>query len=1069
MQEEDSSTVQTVEIIKRPGQSLGFYIREGNGRDRWDGVFISRLAVGSVADQNGLLRVGDEILSVNGVDVTTRRLEDVVISMSIPKRLVLTVRTQNANNNSSETTSSSSLSAIAGAAAAASATAGAEDEELAQAPVVVVKGGRSADGGGGGKDRTKSRSPERRLAAAGGGGADDIDRNIRQYTRSLSTSSAVVRSGPDSRSSSSTLDGFSGGRLSRHHGHHPQMPSSSYHGGGGPIRGGDNLSDGDQPLLLSTAAADNSRYFHPTDQRVPPSRRYGSLGSSSATELYENIRNLQNHHVDSAPPPPPPQHGPHFDGGRNRTYGKPRTNPIQLDYSSDPDSGGYPRNRIDLEQLMLRYNSAAKSGGSRNNTLSFPERLEWAKGRYDVATGNPKSKYPLPVENATLGRRFSVADQYDAELNAMGSAPAMQPMGPHAPPSKERPMSARDRYITQMMINAGEKGPPEGFGNGLEDATGRNWKGWTTQRSMPGNLSVNQINKINCLSDELALSLPSNSASNYVTTLQKDVIGCDVRQHWSTSPTNAVVNKLETVPRAVAPTHQRQLTRKMSADSLFDYKTYQMEDPGSTVVHPDQNLGGRRTTQDAAAAAGSAVPSSAAISGSSGLFVPFSTMTLSRAPSRQQQQATMVTGSSTRDHHLAKAPLHIRKEAFKHYQAAVPGAGGGGGGGDHDPGGGGGGGISGQVSCHIFCGHGLVSSRAILQDLYCVVEVDALGCARTTVHTGAMNFDWDDRFEVDVFGSRTLSFLVYTWDPFGRHRLAFSCVIGLPALFRQSSRHRLAVKMDPKGILYTELVYRDPRAVFHRTPSVHADAFFGVGLQAIVDREKTGMNVPVLVHRCIEEVERRGLDQVGLYRLCGSAKRKQHLREELERNPWTADLSAESVGDINIITVVLKDFLRELPEPLCTTALHQMLMDALSVQLPGDIEGNATLLLAIIDCWPKVNQETLSVVLDHLRQVSLKSDVNKMSIANLAVCLGPILLSPGSHGIGSSQAQIWNFPKYIELLKYILDIWPHIRDKLGKPSNERGTLGTRTAISSSHHHHQHHHQHHQHRSSNHVD
>jgi len=123
--------VQTVEITKRPGQSLGFYIREGNGRDRADGVFISRLAAGGVAETNGLLRVGDEILSVNTVSVAGRRLDDVVISMSVSRRLLLTVRP--CATISSETNSSSSLSGL-----------GATDEDDAgstSTPVVVVRSG----------------------------------------------------------------------------------------------------------------------------------------------------------------------------------------------------------------------------------------------------------------------------------------------------------------------------------------------------------------------------------------------------------------------------------------------------------------------------------------------------------------------------------------------------------------------------------------------------------------------------------------------------------------------------------------------------------------------------------------------------------------------------------------------------------------------------------------------------------------------------------------------------------------------------------------------------------------
>jgi len=50
---------------------------------------------------------------------------------------------------------------------------------------------------------------------------------------------------------------------------------------------------------------------------------------------------------------------------------------------------------------------------------------------------------------------------------------------------------------------------------------------------------------------------------------------------------------------------------------------------------------------------------------------------------------------------------------------------------------------------------------------------------------------------------------------------------------------------------------------------------------------------------------------------------------------------------------VLKEFLSELPEPLCTSALYDMFFDALVIQVPQDAEGNAQLMLSILDCLPK--------------------------------------------------------------------------------------------------------------------
>jgi len=90
----DYTIIETVEIVKQPGQTLGFYIREGNGVDKTHGVFISRIAPCSIVEKNGLLRVGEEIIAVDGVEIANMSLDDVVILMSLPRRLLLTVRTR---------------------------------------------------------------------------------------------------------------------------------------------------------------------------------------------------------------------------------------------------------------------------------------------------------------------------------------------------------------------------------------------------------------------------------------------------------------------------------------------------------------------------------------------------------------------------------------------------------------------------------------------------------------------------------------------------------------------------------------------------------------------------------------------------------------------------------------------------------------------------------------------------------------------------------------------------------------------------------------------------------------
>lgn len=83
---------------------------------------------------------------------------------------------------------------------------------------------------------------------------------------------------------------------------------------------------------------------------------------------------------------------------------------------------------------------------------------------------------------------------------------------------------------------------------------------------------------------------------------------------------------------------------------------------------------------------------------------------------------------------------------------------------------------------------------------------------------------------------------------------------------------------------------------------------------------------------------------------------------------------------MNHIAGLIKDYLRELPEPLFTKGLFDMLADGLSVCMPDDPTGNAELMFGILDCLPKANRSTALFLLDHLKQIIAHSETNKVII-----------------------------------------------------------------------------------------
>ena len=91
--------IRTIEITKRPGQNLGFYLRDGNGVDRCAGIFVSRLTDKSPLAKNQLIKAGDEILAVNSMPTSSMKIEDCVYIISLSSKLLITVRSLPSKSN----------------------------------------------------------------------------------------------------------------------------------------------------------------------------------------------------------------------------------------------------------------------------------------------------------------------------------------------------------------------------------------------------------------------------------------------------------------------------------------------------------------------------------------------------------------------------------------------------------------------------------------------------------------------------------------------------------------------------------------------------------------------------------------------------------------------------------------------------------------------------------------------------------------------------------------------------------------------------------------------------------
>nr|XP_045219400.1 rho GTPase-activating protein 8 isoform X2 [Macaca fascicularis] len=172
---------------------------------------------------------------------------------------------------------------------------------------------------------------------------------------------------------------------------------------------------------------------------------------------------------------------------------------------------------------------------------------------------------------------------------------------------------------------------------------------------------------------------------------------------------------------------------------------------------------------------------------------------------------------------------------------------------------------------------------------------------------------------------------------------------------------------------------------------------FGVSLQYLKDKNQ-GELIPPVLRFTVTYLRQKGLRTEGLFRRSASV---QTVREIQRLYNQGKPVNFDDYGDIHIPAVILKTFLRELPQPLLTFQAYEQILGITCVESSLRV----TCCRQILRSLPEHNYVVLRYLMGFLHAVSQESIFNKMNSSNLACVFGLNLIWP-SQGSSSLSALV---------------------------------------------------------------
>jgi len=156
---------------------------------------------------------------------------------------------------------------------------------------------------------------------------------------------------------------------------------------------------------------------------------------------------------------------------------------------------------------------------------------------------------------------------------------------------------------------------------------------------------------------------------------------------------------------------------------------------------------------------------------------------------------------------------------------------------------------------------------------------------------------------------------------------------------------------------------------------------FGVSLDEICAREIT--SVPKFFEKCTDWLMKKGPTMEGVFRISAKKSDMVHFQERIDSGE---DLDLNDIEDPNVVPCLLKQYLRDLPEPLIPFDMYKDFL------LLNSIEDQSKMLEEMknfVSRLPKFHRLTFKRLIQCLSLLVEHEETTKMGASNLAVVINP--------------------------------------------------------------------------------